>query len=245
MRLLFAALLLLNIAFFAWARWIDTPTRGSSTVTPDADIASLQLVRAGAPSGTASGASTAGVAGTAAVTSTAPATVATTTAPLRCRSLGPFADDATASAVAQRLQARGWTARPRNVDSATPDSYWVYVGNLHDVAAQRRMLASLNAVGIRDAAVMTEPEQSDRVSVGVFADQAHAVRRAEQVRALGFKPTLQVHQRTLRQRWLDVDLKVGDSDPSPQELLQGIASSDASSPGKVQTVDCPGASPSG
>ena len=235
MRLIFAALLLLNIAFFAWARWIDTPTHGSAPVAADADIPSLQLVRAGAPSGQASGASTA------AVISTAPATASATIAPSRCRSLGPFADAATASAVAQRLQARGWTARERNVDSATPDGYWVYVGYLRDAAAQRRMLASLNAAGIRDAAVMTEPEQSDRVSVGVFADQAHAVRRAEQVRALGFKPTLQVHQRTLTQRWLDVELKVGDSDPSPQELLQGVASSDASSPGTVQIADCPGA----
>jgi hypothetical protein len=244
-RLIFAALLLLNIAFFAWVHWIDTPTHGSAAVTPDASIPSLQLVRAGAPSGTASGASMAALASTATVTSPAPTTAATTTAPLRCRSLGPFVDEATTSTVAQRLQARGWTTRERNVESATPDSYWVYVSNLHDAAAQRRMIASLNAAGIRDAAIMTEPAQSDRVSVGVFADQAHAVRRAEQVRALGFKPTLQVHQRTLMQRWLDVELKVGDSDPSPEQLLQGTSNSDGSSLGTVQVADCPGASPSG
>jgi hypothetical protein len=229
-RLIFAALLLLNIAFFAWVHWIDTPTHGSAAVTPDASIPSLQLVRAGAPSGTES---------------SVPATTAATTAPLRCRSVGPFVDEASASTAAQRLQARGWTTRERNVESATPDSYWVYVSNLHDAAAQRRMIASLNAAGIRDAAIMTDPAQSDRVSVGVFADQAHAVRRAEQVRALGFKPTLQVHQRTLMQRWLDVELKVGDSDPSPEQLLQGTANSDGSSLGTVQVADCPGASPSG
>lgn len=246
MRLIFAALLLLNIAFFAWVHWIDTPTHGSAAVTPDASIPSLQLVRAGAPSGIASGASTATVASTASVTtSPVPATAAATTVPLRCRSVGPFADEATTSTVAQRLQARGWTTRERNVESATPDSYCVYVSNLHDAAAQRRMIASLNAAGIRDAAIMTEPAQSDRVSVGVFADQAHAVRRAEQVRALGLKPTLQVHQRTLMQRWLDVELNVGDSDPSPEQLLQGTSNSDGSSRGTVQVADCPGASPSG
>ena len=46
----------------------------------------------------------------------------------------------------------------------------------------------LNAAGIKDAAPMTSPEQSDRVSVGVFADQAHAVRRAEQVRRWDSSP---------------------------------------------------------
>ena len=245
MRLIFAALLLLNIAFFAWVHWIATPTHGSAAVTPDASIPSLQLVRAGAPSGTGSGASTAAVAGAATVTTSPAPTAAAATAPLRCRSLGPFVDEATASTMTQRLQARGWTTRERDVESATPDSYWVYVSNLHDAAAQRRMIASLNAAGIHDAAIMTEPAQSDRVSVGVFADQAHAVRRAEQVRALGFKPTLQVHQRTLMQRWLDVELKEGDSDPSPEQLLQGTSNSDASSLGTVQIVDCPAASPSG
>jgi hypothetical protein len=244
-RLIFAALLLLNIAFFAWVHWIATPTHGSAAVTPDASIPSLQLVRAGAPSGTGSGASTAAVAGAATVTTSPAPTAAAATAPLRCRSLGPFVDEATASTMTQRLQARGWTTRERDVESATPDSYWVYVSNLHDAAAQRRMIASLNAAGIHDAAIMTEPAQSDRVSVGVFADQAHAVRRAEQVRALGFKPTLQVHQRTLMQRWLDVELKEGDSDPSPEQLLQGTSNSDAGSLGTVQIADCPAASPSG
>jgi SPOR domain len=237
-RLIFAALLLLNIAFFAWAHWIDTPTHGAAAVTPDASIPSLQLMHVGAPSGTASGASTA------AVTSSA-TTAADTAAPLRCRSLGPFVDEATTSAAAQRLQARGWTAHERNVESATPDSYWVYVSNLQDAAAQRRMIATLNAAGIRDAAIMTEPAQSDRVSVGVFADQAHAVRRAEQVRALGFKPTLQVHQRTLTQRWLDLELKVGDSDPSPEQVLQGISNPDGSSLGTVQIADCSASRPNG
>lgn len=246
MRLIFAALLLLNIAFFAWVHWIDTPTHSLAAVTPDASIPSLQLVRAGTPSGTASGASTAAVASAATVAaSPVPTTAAATATPLRCRSLGPFVDEATASTVAQRLQARGWTARERNVESATPDGYWVYVSNLQDAAAQRRMIASLNAAGIHDAAIMTEPAQGDRVSVGVFADQAHAVRRAEQVRALGFKPTLQVHQRTLTQRWLDVELKVGDSDPSPEQLLQETANSDGSPLGTVQVADCLGASPSG
>ena len=246
MRLIFAALLLLNIAFFAWVHWIDNPTHGAAAVTPDASITSLQLVRAGAPSGTANGASTAaGASAASATTSPVPATAAATAVPLRCRSVGPFVDEATASTVAQHLQARGWTTRERNVESATPDGYWVYVSNLHDAAAQRRIIASLYAAGIRDAAIMTEPAQSDRVSVGVFADQAHAVRRAEQVRALGFKPTLQVHQRTLMQRWLDVELKVGDSDPSPEQLLQGTSNSDGSSLGTVQVADCPGASPSG
>ena len=189
--------------------------------------------------------STAGVASAATVTTSPAPTAADAAAPLRCRSLGPFVDEATTSATAQRLQARGWTARERNVESATPDSYWVYLSNLQDAAAQRRMIATLNAAGIRDAAIMTEPAQSDRVSVGVFADQAHAVRRAEQVRALGFKPTLQVHQRTLTQRWLDLELKVGDSDPSPEQVLQGISNPDGSSLGTVQIPDCSASRPNG
>jgi hypothetical protein len=234
-RLIFTALLLLNVAFFGWARWIDMPARSSGPAALDASLPTLELVRVTSPSVSATAPSGSPLSASAAAGGGAATSMA---APLRCRSIGPFEDDATASAAAERLQARGWNAHARNVENASPDGYWVFVGNL-TAAAQRHLIATLNAAGIRDAAVMSQPEQSDRVSVGVFADQAHAVRRAEQVRALGFKPTLQVHQRSITQRWLDIELKTGDVEPSAPEVLKGTAQPDGSAPGAVQIADCP------
>ena len=127
------------------------------------------------------------------------------------------------------MRARGWQPRDRSVDTSTSDGYWVYIGQL-TAAAQKNVLARLNAAGIHDAASMTQPEQSDRVSVGFFADQTHAVRRAEQVRALGLKPVLDIHERSVPMHWLDVDLRPSDPDLQPRLFQTGNS---------LQVTDCP------
>jgi hypothetical protein len=204
-RSLFIALLFLNLAFLAWSYWgrPPVPTVAASTAVPVVPAVPLLELVPASP------------------TSSDPAT--------RCRSIGPFAESSAASAAADALRTHGWQPRDRGVESSVADGYWVYIGQL-TAAAQRGVLARLNAAGIHDAASMTQPEQSDRVSVGFFSDQTHAVRRAEQVRLLGFKPVLDLHQRTVTAHWLDVDLKATDPDLPAKQF--------PSSP-PLQVVDCP------
>jgi len=223
------AVLLLNFAFFAWARWIDDPAQLTAASTPDPSIPLLQLAQ--------SAASAAAVPAASGSAAPAPAAVAATAAATRCRTLGPLSDEGVAGTAAERLRSRGWNTHERNVESTVSDGYWVYIGYLKDAAAQRHMIATLNAAGIRDAAAMTQPEQSDRVSLGVFADQAHAMHRAEQVRELGFRPVLQIHERAVNQHWLDFERKAAEADPEPAELLGGSTA--------VQITDCPARSASG
>jgi hypothetical protein len=195
-------LLFLNLALLAWWQWSGQPRQMVTVAPPTPPVPVLELVKV------------------------APRSAST---PTRCRSIGPFADAAAAAGATDLMRARGWQPRDRSVDSIVPDGYWVYVGEL-TAAAQRGVLQRLNAAGIHDAASMTQPEQSDRVSVGYFSDQTHAVRRAEQVRALGLKPVLDIHQKTVSVHWLDVDLKVSDPDLQPKQLQSG--------PG-LQVADCP------
>ena len=202
MRNLFFALLFLNLALLAWWQWPGQPRQIVTVAPATPPVPVLELVKA------------------------APRSAST---PTRCRSIGPFADAAAAAAATDLMRARGWQPRDRSVDSTVPDGYWVYIDEL-TAAAQRGVLQRLNAAGIHDAASMTQPEQSDRVSVGYFSDQTHAVRRAEQVRALGLKPVLDIHQKTVSVHWLDVDLKASDPDLQPKQLQSG--------PG-LQVTDCP------
>jgi hypothetical protein len=200
-RNLFFALLFLNLALLVWWQWPGQPRQIVTVAPPAAPVPVLELVK------------------------TAPRVAS---APTRCRSVGPFADAAAAAAATDLMRARGWQPRDRSVDSTVPDGYWVYIGEL-TAAAQRGVLQRLNAAGIHDAASMTQPEQSDRVSVGYFSDQTHAVRRAEQVRALGLKPVLDIHQKTVSVHWLDVDLKASDPDLQPKQLQSGLG---------LQVADC-------
>lgn len=215
MRILFILLLLLNLAFFGWAHWIDVPREVAPPRTTDPAVGILQLEPG------------------------ALAELAT-----RCRSIGPFAGAVAASAAAGVLRSHGVQPRDRTAETNTADGYWVYVGDLKDPGEQRRALARLSDAGIHDAAAMTQSDQAGRVSVGIFSDQAHAVRRAEQVRLLGFKPVLELHQRTVDQHWLDVNLKLSDPDPALTELSGGTDSADNAN-GVLNITDCPAKSASG
>jgi hypothetical protein len=217
-RNVFLLLLFVNVVFFGWSRWVDRPrdaalgaTR-SVTALPALELTQGQPV----PPGPAKPAM-----------SPESAT--------HCRSIGPFTDAAAATPTADGLRARGLQPRPRSVDITTPDGYWVYVEDLKDAAARRKVISTLNANGIKDAAAMAD--EAERVSVGVFADQNHAVHRAEQVRELGFKPVLSLHQKTLSNNWLDVDLKPNDADPiaiAPTAPPAANSKTEA-----VHIVDCP------
>jgi len=237
------------MVFFAWAQWIDVPARQPAAADRDASIPQLQLepkgnAAASLPSGGAAVASSPAAATTAppgsSISMTAPSTPNTPAEPApptRCRSLGPFDDVNVANAAADRLRTRGMNPHDRSADTVNPNVYWVYVGEL-TVEAQRRAIQTLNSAGIHDAVSMTQPEQSDRVSVGVFADQAHAVRRAEQVRTLGLKPTLGMRQRTVTAHWVDFELKPAEMEPSLTELTGPVVRNGIGL-GPVKLTDCP------
>jgi len=249
-RFVLLALVVANIAFFAWTRWVDVPVSPPVAANHQASIPPLQLADKPAtataaanaqadPGSSPAPAASPGAAQPATIKTPAAVTASSTPAAnaARCRTLGPFEDANTANVIADRLRSRGFSPRDRAVDTTNPNIYWVYIGEL-TAEMQRRAIQTLNASGIRDAAPMTQPEQSDRVSVGVFADQAHAVRRAEQVRALGLKPTLGLRQRNVSAHWLDFDLKSSETEPQTAELL-GVAPRPSIALGPVKMADCP------
>jgi hypothetical protein len=213
MRILVLALLVANLAFFAWSRWIDQAGEAGSAGPAAGAVPVLELAGATAPTAAAS----------------SPA------ATMRCRSIGPFVDAAAAAAAENTLHTRGARTHQRSVSSSVPDGYWVYIGEIGDAAARRRVIARLNQAGIHDAAPTGSAETADRVSIGLFNDQTHAVRRAEQVRQLGFKPVLDLHQRTISSYWVDVELKALDPDPQPAQLEADAPSGQP----RLDIADCP------
>jgi len=242
-RSAFLALVAINIVFFAWAQWIDVPARPPVAAELEPGIPPLQLeMKANAAVAASPAAATTALVSSnssapASAGAAAPLTTAESAPAARCRSLGPFDDVNVANAAADRLRTRGMNPRDRSAETVNPNVYWVYIGEL-TVEMQHRAIQTLNAAGIHDAVSMTQPEQSDRVSVGVFADQAHAVRRAEQVRALGLKPTLGMRQRTVTAHWIDFELKPTDMEPTLTELTGPVVRSGIGL-GPLKLSDCP------
>lgn len=251
MRGWFYTLLFLNVAFFGWAHWIDVPAAAPVAAGTTRSLPTLALVRA---PGAAAGAQSAGIgpanggaaaSASAAVTGKNATTAAAVASRGRCRSLGPFADATGAIRAAGRLRERGIVPSERDVDISVNDGYTVYVDQPGDAAALRRELTRLQRAGVSGVRPGSGPGGTQRISFGVFSDQAHAVRRAEQIRQLGLKPVLDIHQSTLTTRWLDLTLQPNQPIPLVAQLLagEGADGSGASIRGAggavIQFSDCP------
>jgi hypothetical protein len=256
MKAAFFALVLLNLAFFGWAHWIDSPAVPAPTA-PTRALPTLALVPSGAVEGrdAASGATPIPTAtrpsnssapgkqpapGTPAPANTTAANTTVASAGVRCRSLGPFTSPALATQIAGLLKARGLAPVDRSVDISINDGYTVYLSDAAgDAAAQRRTLARLARAGIDDVHPITGPQQEARISLGLFADQARAVRRAEQIRQLGFKPALDIHQSSVTTHWLDLQLEPNEPTPPLGQLLQDLPGGAAAVTPMVAFSDCP------
>jgi hypothetical protein len=145
-----------------------------------------------------------------------------------------------AQQMASRLRARGLSPLDRTVAISINDGYSVYLNDAgSDAAAQRRVLARLTQAGIQDAHAVNGPRQEPRISLGLFADQARAVRRAEQVRQLGLKPVLDIHQSTVSTHWLDLQLEPNEPTPTVNQLLQEMPGGAAAVTPVIAFSDCP------
>jgi hypothetical protein len=199
MRSAVLVLLLLNLAFFAWAHWISGPDREAADAGAGSSPPRLRLASEPAPS-----------------VKTAPAVI-TGEAPMsgtKCISLGPFADDATAAKAAALLTQAGHQPRSRSVELVSGRSWWVSAEVPSEKEAQP-WLKLLQAKGIKDVrlvppdATAAGTGTTALIDLGVFDDQAQARQHAADVAAYGLKPQVNERPIVLKAQWIDLDLVPG------------------------------------
>jgi hypothetical protein len=211
-RALFLLLLLANLLFLAWSRWIVPPgpvTRDLATTGSAVPLRPIKLKEEaqGAISGV-------GVQALAAATDAIAAA--------SCVSVGPFSDEAQASTAAAALGRLGFTSRLRAAQDEVRVGYWVRVPNLATPADAANALASLQAAGLTDAYLIGEEAPGNVVSIGVFASEAKATVVADAVVAAGFVPETSDRRRTLDVFWLDVDRQANGGIPEPGDVASAV-----------------------
>ena len=221
MRNLVLALIVANLAYFAWAHWLDVP----KPAAVNESIAKLPRLRLAAelPSGQ-------GPPEQAAVTPTAmdsrPA----------CLAVGPFADLDNSARAASILRKKGFDPRQRAEEGQMSQGYWVYVPGMKNEKDTDRALVTLEHIGIKDALVMPDGQGSDRrLSLGLYSDRARAEKRAETVRKGGLKAQVGEHKLPSTVYWVDLAPLPGMNTVPLQELFaEGVGS-------KIAVQPCPGA----
>jgi SPOR domain len=228
-RIAVCALLFVNLAYMAWAHWIDVPVEPAVNQT---DVHLPRLVLASeAP--TRPAAVPPPVTARAAPPSQASTPTATPDAK-GCVSVGPFNDLAQETRAASLLQDRGFTPQQRTEEGDVRDGYWVYLGGLKSAADEARALKSLQDAGISDAHAVPATDDGRRVSVGLFIERPRAERRARAVQHLGFSPDIVERRRAGTVYWIDLDL--GTSDVAvPTEGLAALDQGES----RIQVRVCP------
>jgi cell division septation protein DedD len=223
-RAIFLILLVANLLFLAWAKWIDAP-RDAGAHDALAHLPRLQLIdEQGAPNAPNAPKPTS------ANSPTAPPVLAplvaekialqTPTLPQvqRCTSVGPFNDIAHAARAAGLLTQRGFKLQQRAEEGETIEGYWVFVGGLTSDQDVNDVVARLEQHGFTDAHVMKNFSTNRRISVGMFSTQERAEKRAAAVKAIGLAPEVGERRFPGTVYWVDVALTSPEQKP-PQEYL--------------------------
>ena len=121
----------------------------------------------------------------------------------RCYTLGPFKAMNDANAVRDQLKSGAITAKRRMSKDNSRKGFWVLLPPAASRQQARQNVNLLKENGIKDYFLVVTGEQTNAVSLGVFAQTDTAQRRFEQIKALGFNPKLQNVDLPLREYWLD------------------------------------------
>jgi hypothetical protein len=182
-------LVVANLVFFGWARWIDVPAQAKG-------------VGSAPPTGSAPAAMTVAAAGA-----------------TRCKSLGPFPMADTASHAAASLLAKGIATQTRQATRMVPDGFLVYVGGFANTADEQKALQRLGRAGLSDAIGVTEPGQDPRIIIGVMPTQDQADERVALVQKSGFKAEVEARERQETDNWVDAKLGAQVPLPAVNDLV--------------------------
>jgi hypothetical protein len=223
LRALFLLLLLVNILFLAWARWVAPPPALAGHLAPGSTGAnSIRLVSEAPLAGELSSA----------VQATGLSDAAA--GGLACVSGGPFLDQATAGQAASRLERLGFISRQRASRDDVWAGQWVRVENLATADDAANALAALKAAGLADAAVLADEPPGNVVSLGVFADPAKAAEASAAAQKAGFTTLTEDRFRQADVFWLDVDRQANEGLPG-LEVFQG----EGAQPTRLELRPCP------
>jgi hypothetical protein len=227
MRALFFILVLANVLFLAWTKWIDVPRVRSDAL---AGVPRLRLITPAPGSQSAAVASApAGSLGAALATQSTPSAVARATSG-QCVSLGPFVRNAAVGRALALAQPLGPQERITPLQPVT--WYWVYLPVQSGARPLQRALAKLKHAGVHGDAPTTTAGGTTRISLGMFQEQVLAQRRQARVRAKGFPARLTERLVARPQYWIDLWIAGGVSAPELKHLQAQIG-------GGVAAESCP------
>jgi hypothetical protein len=186
-RLAIALLLFGNIAWYGWTHWISVPDEPAATATAAvAQGSTLRLAREAGPGG--------------------PSARAAARSESNCLSLGPFTDLTDAARASTLLRENKLQPRQRAADGIVWRGFWVTLEGVPDRTAANGIIERLRRAGVGDAYAMPGDGRNVTISLGLFSERQRALRRLDDVKAIGLAPRIVDRERDGTVYWIDVDV---------------------------------------
>jgi hypothetical protein len=176
MRNLILLLLLANILFFLWTRFVDEPPETGVAIVKESDLGpSLEISK----SAVAQAATSIGAVLGSGRSSDLAAVVGRS-----CVTIGPFKSNVEADGALADYVAEGMRASVRTTQGQVFVGYWVQIRNIASKEAGAAMLEKLESGGLGEAYLDQDDAGHSYISLGLFGDVSRAERVELQAKSL-------------------------------------------------------------
>jgi len=201
MRNLLLLLLLANVLYYMWGRFVDNPDESGVVVVseselgPPLNVSSMVVAEAATSVGAVLG-------------SGKPSDLAALVG-RSCVTIGPFKTNTDADGALAEYESEGMRASVRTTQGQVFVGHWVQIRNIPDRDAGNVMLDKLKAGGLGDAYLVPTEEEGLKISLGLFGEMSRAERIELQAKSLDLQADITPRMRDATVFYLDIGLPPG------------------------------------
>ena len=201
MKNLIMLLLLANILYYLWGRFVEAPDQTGIVVVDESALGPpLTVTRTGVAEAAAS---------VGAVLGTGNPVELEAVVGRTCVTIGPFTVSEDADLAYSEYSSQGMRSSVRTTDGQVFVGHWVQIRNIPDRDAGNQMLDKLRDGGLGDAYLVDTDEDGLKISLGLFGERPRAERVELQAKSLDLPVDISPRMRDATVYFVDIALPPG------------------------------------
>lgn len=201
MKNLLMLLVLANVLYYLWGRFVEDPEESGVVVVQESDLGpALNVSRSTVAEAAASVGAVLG--------SGKPSDLAAVVG-RSCVSIGPFKTNAEADGAVAEYESDGMRASVRTTQGQVFVGHWVQIRNIPDREAGNAILEQLQNGGLGDAYLVPTDDEGLKISLGLFGEMSRAERVELQAKSLDLAADITPRMRDATVFFVDVGLPPG------------------------------------
>lgn len=201
MKNLLMILLLANVLYYMWGRYVAEPDQTGIVVVDEADlgppldVSSIAVAEAATSVGAVLG-------------SGRPSDLAAVVG-RSCATIGPFKTNAEADGALADYESEGMRASVRTTQGQVFVGHWVQIRNIPDRSSGNLMIEKLRSGGLGDAYIVDTEDEGMKISLGLFGELSRAEKVELQAKSLDLPADITPRTRDATVFFLDIGLPPG------------------------------------